>query len=321
MWSNRRYESASPTEIECYWRKPALSNVGTSKKFITANEMTKSAKLQQNNSIDTSTFLDQVIQQATIRQLDSQLSRYTLDVQERRYESLSIYQLMFNFCIEEDSQSVEDFITYAKEKISQDLCKEAEKKTKNQKDDTLWHELRFGRITASNVYEASRCQTPDGNLIHRIIGAAKVYNTIQMQRGRKLEELVIAEIQKKLKLKIEKSGLLLLPSLPMLGASPDGIGLDYIVEIKCPSSEKTIKNYLQKGQISEKVKGQINLQMLASGMKKGLFCVADPNFEKNKQFQYLWIEYDESFTCDMIEQAVNFWKQNVFPYLKNSITK
>ena len=65
----------------------------------------------------------------------------------------------------------------------------------------------------------------------------------------------------------------------MLGASPDGIGSDYILEIKCPSSEKTVADYLSKGNINKRCKGQINLQMLAAGKSKGLLVVADPEFE------------------------------------------
>lgn len=198
---------------------------------------------------------------------------------------------------------------------------ESRKKTRDQKNDTLWHELRFGRITASNIYEASRCHTAEGSLVHRIIGATKIYDNIHMERGRRMEKLVIAEIEKQLKLKVEKSGILLIPSLPILGASPDGIGNNFILEVKCPSSEKTIKNYLPKGQISAKCKGQINLQMLAAEKKKGLFCVADPNFENNKQFTFVWIEYDEKFTYNMIEKAVNFWKEHIFPVLLKSITR
>lgn len=88
--------------------------------------------------------------------------------------------------------------------MSENLYKEAEERTKNQKDDALWHELRFGRITASNIYEVSRCHTAEGNLVHRIIRATKVYDNIHMERGRKLEKLVIAEIEKEFKLKIGK---------------------------------------------------------------------------------------------------------------------
>lgn len=61
--------------------------------------------------------------------------------------------------------------------------------------------------------------------------------------------------------------------------------------------------------------------MLAAEKKKGLFCVADPNFENNKQFKFVWVEYDEKFTYDIIEKAMNFWKQHIFPVLLKSITK
>lgn len=88
------------------------------------------------------------------------------------------------------------------------------------------------------MYEASRCYTADCNLVHRIIGAAKIYDDIQMERGRILEKLVIAEIEKKLKVKIQKSGLLLIPSQPILGASPGGIGCDFILEVKCTQLRK-----------------------------------------------------------------------------------
>lgn len=79
----------------------------------------------------------------------------------------------------------------------------------------LWHELRFSKIIASNIYEAtsdiheaSRCQTPDGSLVHRVIGATKVYDNIYMKRGRRLEEVVVARIEKNFKIKDKKSSLL-----------------------------------------------------------------------------------------------------------------
>lgn len=78
----------------------------------------------------------------------------------------------------------------------------------------LWHELRFGKIIASNIYEAtsdiheaSRCQTPDGSLVHPVIGAAKVYD-IYLKRGRRLEEIVVARIEKNFEIKDKKSSLL-----------------------------------------------------------------------------------------------------------------
>ncbi|XP_043478494.1 uncharacterized protein LOC122513004 [Leptopilina heterotoma] len=318
MWANRKYESPSPTDVECYWRKSALSKVGDSQKFILASELKKKSNDSVEDFGDNSTFLNQVLQQAAAKQLDSQLSRHSFDLEERKVHILSIHQLIFNFIQSEEETSIDNFLKHSKQYFSQDLCSQAEQQTRNQANDILWHELRFGRVTASNIFEASRCKTPEGSLVNRIIGAAKVYNSVEMERGKKLEEKVITEVEKQLKLSINKCGMFLVPSLPMVAASPDGINSEFVVEVKCPSSEKTIENYLKNGQLSQKCKAQINLQMLAAEKKKGLFCVADPKFENNKNFQFVWVKYDENFTNKIIKNSVDFWKQNIFPALLNS---
>lgn len=41
MWCNRRFESPSPTEVECYWKKSVLSAVGNTNKFITTKILSK----------------------------------------------------------------------------------------------------------------------------------------------------------------------------------------------------------------------------------------------------------------------------------------
>ncbi|GBP96772.1 hypothetical protein EVAR_92306_1 [Eumeta japonica] len=45
-----------------------------------------------------------------------------------------------------------------------------EAETRDQFKNNLWYELRYGRVTASKVYEVSRCQTDDGTLISIIMG-------------------------------------------------------------------------------------------------------------------------------------------------------
>lgn len=107
-------------------------------------------------------------------------------------------------------------------------------------------------MRASTLYEASRCRTPEGSLLKRIIGAAKVYDNIYMKRGRELEELIINAITKKMNLSIKKYGLLLIQYSPVLGASPDGLGSDFVLEVKFPSSKKTVKNYTRKEQLVAK---------------------------------------------------------------------
>ncbi|KAJ8974210.1 hypothetical protein NQ317_000843 [Molorchus minor] len=132
-------------------------------------------------------------------------------------------------------KNASDFIHFMAQKIPLVLYKEAETATKGQSHSPVWHELRFARITASKLYEAAHCNTYDGTLVETIIGAYKLKDTVAMKRGRALEKHVLNVVQKKVGLKFKNSGLFLLPNCPILGASPDGISDNFVVEIKCPS--------------------------------------------------------------------------------------
>lgn len=41
MWTHRRSEDPTPTEVACYWRKSRLSGIGTVIKYIEAEKLTK----------------------------------------------------------------------------------------------------------------------------------------------------------------------------------------------------------------------------------------------------------------------------------------
>lgn len=91
-------------------------------------------------------------------------------------------------------------------------------------------------------------------------------------------------IGKKYNTVFRKSGLILNKEYPALGASPDGVSDKYVVEIKCLLKQETLKNYLKSnGKINPKCQVQIHLQMLFCKKDKGLFCIADPNFETNNE--------------------------------------
>lgn len=225
--------------------------------------------------------------------------------------SLSIHQVLLNIC-EKGSSSADDFIEYASKEMSEDLCRVAEKLTKTQSDTQIWHELRYGRVTASKIYEAAHCKTLNGTLIQQIIGASKIFDSQAMQRGKKLEKDVLIEVAKITGLPFKDCGLVLLPSFPILGASPDAIRDYFIVEVKCPSSSKTFDQFLPHGKINKKCKAQINMQMFATGKKRGLFCIADPKFEDSRQVTVVWEDYDKHFMKSIIEHAVAFWKDYIF---------
>lgn len=137
-----------------------------------------------------------------------------------------------------------------------------------------------------------------------------------MKRGRILESLVIKSVEEKMKLTITTTGLILSPTLPFFGASPDGLTDDMVIEVKCPSSNKSMKAYVNtKGEITDKCNAQVQLQMHMSGRKKALFCVANPKFETNNFVNIVTVLYDRRFVEKLVGDASNFWEKNVWPLL------
>lgn len=246
--------------------------------------------------------------------MDSQLSRHNFVVKSQKLMCLSIYQLLHHFC-ETGSTSADDFLEYATKVMSRDVCRMTEKVTRSQSNTSTWHKLRYGRVIALRVYEAAYCKTFDGSFVQQIIGASKIFDSQTMERGKRLEKEVLLEVTKMTGLRFQDCGLLLLPSFPVLEASPDASGDYIIVEVKRPSTSKTFHDFLPSGKVNKKCKAQMNMQMFASGKRRGLFCVADPKFETSKQVTIVWENYNEDFTNCMIENAIVLWKNHIFPKL------
>jgi YqaJ-like viral recombinase domain len=130
-----------------------------------------------------------------------------------------------------------------------------------------------------------------------------------------LEPFVLKSVSTKLNIQFQKTGLILSSDHPIFGASPDAISDDYVVEIKCPYSKETEKHYLKDGRPCPEAYAQLQLQMKMAGRKKGLLCVADPNFETSDLVEVQEIEFDYIFTKRMLSQALSFWTNFVYPKL------
>lgn len=71
-----------------------------------------------------------------------------------------------------------------------------------------------------------------------------------------------------------------------MAAFPDAVGENNVVEIKCPVSSKSQVNYIKTdGTPSDKAFCYIQLQLHVTGRKLGFYCVADPDFERNKKIK------------------------------------
>ena len=102
-----------------------------------------------------------------------------------------------------------------------------------------------------------------------------------------------------------------MPQFPMLGASPDAIGNDFIIEIKCPSKKQRVANYFPNGKISRKCKAQMQLQMLATKTKKASLCVATPDFEETGNIDVYLEELDQEFVDEIVRGGIKFGETHI----------
>ncbi|XP_050077779.1 uncharacterized protein LOC126564728 [Anopheles maculipalpis] len=208
---------------------------------------------------------------------------------------------------------VDKFLKFCTTGMQGEVCGSVPQLTLGQADTDLWHELRIGRITASRIREAARCTMLGGSLRDRIMGVSSGFS-MAMKRGTDLEGHVLAELCKEYP-DLRDIGLVLDPECPWMGASPDGICDEFVLEIKCPYTPKTYACYVDVKKLSPKYFAQIQLQMHITHRRKALLAVAALDFEKTKHIAKVWIEYDEQYVKDIMEHAFEFWRKAIFTAL------
>ncbi|XP_046753088.1 uncharacterized protein LOC124416208 [Diprion similis] len=282
MWVHRRSEEPEPTATVCYWKKPRLAQVAANVRSLKAKDLRP--RRADPDLPDNTDFLKTVL-----NELQKSCS---------------------------DNTEVQSFLSFASNTMTVDQCIRARRETQTQSESKLWNELRYGRITASRIYEMAHCKTKNGSLVEQVIGSSKIRDTEAMERGRRLEKEVIKLLKEMLKTNIEDCGLLVGARFPVIGASPDGVGDDFVVEIKCPMTRKAESRYIAANhQIAKKFLAQIQLQMFMKQVKKGFFCIANHDFETSHKIRLICVDYDEDFVLDLIEKAMAFWKENIYPLI------
>lgn len=200
------------------------------------------------------------------------------------------------------------------------LAKTAHDLTVEQALHDIWHDLRIGRITASRLYEVTRCTMKRGSLVDKIMGQRGGWS-FAMMRGTILEEFVFEEVKKEYP-ELERAGLIMNPNIhPFFAASPDGLHKDFVLEIKCPGTPKTYQQYINVDTLSKKYFAQIQLQMFMTGKTKALLAVAALDFEKTRNIEKIWITLDEDYVTEMIELATEFYEKAIFPALKRKFLR
>uniref|UniRef100_A0A182J5H9 YqaJ domain-containing protein n=1 Tax=Anopheles atroparvus TaxID=41427 RepID=A0A182J5H9_ANOAO len=221
---------------------------------------------------------------------------------------------MFSLVREFKGTSPDQFLKFCTDRMVQaNNCSSVELLTIEQADTDLWHELRKGRITASRMYEASRCTMLNGSLTNKIMGISSGFS-FAMKRGTDLEGHVFAVLKKEYP-GLRNTGLVLDPQFPWMGASPDGICEEFVLEIKCPYTQKTYDCYVDVSKLSKKYFAQIQLQMHMTHKTKALLGVAALDFETTKSVTKVWIDYDKTYVDQIMAESYEFWCKAVFKAL------
>ena len=317
FWLHRRSSEKAVTEVQCYWTKPRLANISNMSPMKARN---MGGRKRQGAPNEPDNFLDLVKKE--MFDGGHRPTGVFFDIISG-WRSPAVDPLDTSMDVICKGCPIGDIAltrTYLSGKLDPTLVSAVCSATIGQKESRAWYHLRFGRVTASKLYEASRCKTMAGSLTETILGCSKFKGTAATKRGVRLEPVVITEVQAALGVEVATTGLHLLTERPVFAASPDGLcqmdGKLCTIEVKCPSGSKTVEKYIQADKsISVKVRAQMQLQMLAAGAGTGILCVADPSFEVNKKVTVIRDDLDMAFIEPIMAQAESFWHRAILPML------
>lgn len=164
-----------------------------------------------------------------------------------------------------------------------------------------WFAARCGKVTASRVadviattrsgYAASRANYMAELVVERLTGLpTEGYTNAAMQWGIDQEPHARAAYSARTGELVEEVGFVPHPSLEA-GASPDGLVLDGILEIKCPNTATHIEYLLEKT-VPTKYFTQIQWQLACTGRAWADFVSFDPRMPSHLSLLVVRVQRD-----------------------------
>ena len=180
-----------------------------------------------------------------------------------------------------------------------------------------WFAARLGKVTASRVadviaktktgYSASRENYMAQLVVERLTNTqAESFTNAAMQWGTDQEPFARAAYELKMGVMVDETGLVDHPTIPMAGASPDGlVGEDGLVEIKCPNTATHIDTLLTQT-VPAKYITQMQFQMACTGRQWCDFVSFDPRMPQKAQIFIKRVLRDDSFIKEIESEIKKF---------------
>lgn len=181
-----------------------------------------------------------------------------------------------------------------------------------------WYAARLGKVTASRVsdiiaktksgYSASRANYMAELVCERLTGIqGESFSSAAMVWGTNTEPLARSAYEMKSGSLVEETGFVLHPTIPMAGASPDGlIGDDGLVEIKCPNTATHIDTLLGVEGAPSKYIAQIQWQLACTGRKWCDFVSFDPRMPEEMQLYMFRVHRDNDTIIELEREVEKF---------------
>lgn len=176
-----------------------------------------------------------------------------------------------------------------------------------------WYAVRCGKITASRIKELT-AKPKTGQklnavllqlLSERLTGQwTQTPISHEMQWGIDNEERAKMTYELTMFCTVADAGFIPHPSIPMSGASPDGlVGDDGLIEIKCPKST-THLNTLLMGEVPSEYLPQMMWQMACTGRKWCDFVSFDPRLPEHLQIKIIRVMRDDEMIAKLESEVI-----------------
>lgn len=185
---------------------------------------------------------------------------------------------------------------------------------------TEWFAERCGKVTASRIADltattktgwgASRANYMAELIAERLTGVkGEGYVNSAMQHGIDTEPQARGAYEFYADVEVVQVGFIAHPTIPMSGASPDGlVGDDGLIEIKCPNTATHIDTLLL-GVIPEKYIKQMMWQMACTGRKWCDFASYDPRLPESMRLFIRRVERSDSIIERLEKDVAQFLTQ------------
>ena len=179
-----------------------------------------------------------------------------------------------------------------------------------------WFALRLGKVTASRLkdviattktgYSTSRDKYMTQLLLERITNiVAESYTNDAMTWGTEQEPFARAKYEGLASTLVEQVAFVNHPTIPMSGASPDGLVMDDgLVELKCPMSHTHLESIL--GGIDDQYMPQVQWQMAVTERSYTDLCSYDPRFPEHLQLVVKRINRDDDYIAKLEKEVIKF---------------